>query len=67
MNCPHHCHIFKQPRSYRQLPLRLFEFGTVYCHERTGELNVVRGLTQDDAHIFCTSGQVEDEFERPSN
>ena len=66
MNCPHHAHIFKaQPRSYRQLPLRLFEFGTVYRHEQTGELNGmlrVRGLTQDDAHIFCTDDQVEDEF-----
>jgi threonyl-tRNA synthetase len=66
MNCPHHCHIFKaQPRSYRQLPLRLFEFGTVYRHEQTGELNGmlrVRGLTQDDAHIFCTADQVEHEF-----
>ncbi|MEM0925107.1 MAG: threonine--tRNA ligase [Planctomycetota bacterium] len=66
MNCPHHCHIFKaQPRSYRQLPLRLFEFGTVYRHEQTGELNGmlrVRGLTQDDAHIFCTEEQVEQEF-----
>jgi threonyl-tRNA synthetase len=66
MNCPHHCHIFKaQSRSYRQLPLRLFEFGTVYRHEQTGELNGmmrVRGLTQDDAHIFCTQDQVEEEF-----
>lgn len=66
MNCPHHCQIFRaQPRSYRQLPLRLFEFGTVYRHEQTGELNGmlrVRGLTQDDAHIFCTADQVEDEF-----
>ena len=66
MNCPHHCHIFKaQQRSYRQLPLRLFEFGTVYRHEQTGELNGmlrVRGLTQDDAHIFCTADQVEEEF-----
>ena len=66
MNCPHHCQIFKaQPRSYRQLPLRLFEFGTVYRHEQTGELNGmlrVRGLTQDDAHIFCTAEQVEAEF-----
>ena len=66
MNCPHHCQIFKaQPRSYRQLPLRLFEFGTVYRHEQTGELNGmlrVRGLTQDDAHIFCTAEQVEQEF-----
>ena len=66
MNCPHHCHIFKaQQRSYRQLPLRLFEFGTVYRHEQSGELNGmlrVRGLTQDDAHIFCTADQVEAEF-----
>ncbi|WDQ16828.1 threonine--tRNA ligase [Rhodopirellula sp. P2] len=66
MNCPHHCQIFgAQPRSYRQLPLRLFEFGTVYRHEQTGELNGmmrVRGLTQDDAHIFCTADQVEEEF-----
>jgi threonyl-tRNA synthetase len=66
MNCPHHCQIFKaQPRSYRQLPLRLMEFGTVYRHEQTGELNGmlrVRGLTQDDAHIFCTADQVESEF-----
>jgi threonyl-tRNA synthetase len=66
MNCPHHCQIFAaQPRSYRQLPLRLFEFGTVYRHEQTGELNGmlrVRGLTQDDAHIFCTGDQVEHEF-----
>ncbi|TWT86235.1 threonine--tRNA ligase [Neorhodopirellula pilleata] len=66
MNCPHHCQIFAaQPRSYRQLPLRLFEFGTVYRHEQTGELNGmmrVRGLTQDDAHIFCTADQVEQEF-----
>ena len=67
MNCPHHCQIFAaQQRSYRQLPLRLFEFGTVYRHEQTGELNGmlrVRGFTQDDAHIFCTSDQVEDEFQ----
>ena len=67
MNCPHHCQIFKaQPRSYRQLPLRLFEFGTVYRHEQTGELNGmlrVRGFTQDDAHIFCTADQVEAEFQ----
>jgi len=68
MNCPHHCHIYKaQPRSYRQLPLRLMEFGTVYRHEQTGELNGmlrVRGLTQDDAHIFCTDDQVEEEFRK---
>lgn len=67
MNCPHHCQIFAaQQRSYRQLPLRLFEFGSVYRHEQTGELNGmlrVRGFTQDDAHIFCTSDQVEDEFQ----
>ena len=67
MNCPHHCYIFKsQPRSYRQLPMRLFEFGTVYRHEQTGELNGmmrVRGLTQDDAHIFCTADQVRNEFQ----
>ena len=66
MNCPHHCQIFKATqRSYRQLPLRLFEFGTVYRHEQTGELNGllrVRGFTQDDAHIFCTADQVEEEF-----
>ncbi len=66
MNCPHHCMIFKSmPRSYKQLPLRLFEFGTVYRFEQTGELNGmlrVRGLTQDDAHLFCTSEQVEEEF-----
>ncbi len=66
MNCPHHAQIFKaQPRSYKQLPLRLMEFGTVYRFEQTGELNGmlrVRGLTQDDAHIFCTPEQVEEEF-----
>ncbi|MFO0921438.1 MAG: threonine--tRNA ligase [Pirellulales bacterium] len=66
MNCPHHAQIFKsQPRSYKQLPMRLFEFGTVYRFEQTGELNGmlrVRGLTQDDAHIFCTPDQVEEEF-----
>ncbi len=66
MNCPHHCEIYKsQPRSYRDLPVRLAEFGTVYRHEQTGELNGmlrVRGLTQDDAHLFCTAEQVEDEF-----
>ncbi len=66
MNCPHHAQIYKsQPRSYRDLPVRLAEFGTVYRHEQTGELNGmlrVRGLTQDDAHLFCTPEQVEDEF-----
>lgn len=68
MNCPHHCQIFKaQQRSYKQLPLRLMEFGTVYRYEQTGELNGmlrVRGLTQDDAHIFCTADQVEEEFRK---
>ncbi len=66
MNCPHHAQIYKaMPRSYKQLPLRLMEFGTVYRYEQTGELNGmlrVRGLTQDDAHIFCTADQVEEEF-----
>lgn len=66
MNCPHHCEIFKtKPRSYRDLPLRLAEFGTVYRYEQSGELHGltrVRGFTQDDAHIFCTSDQVEEEF-----
>ncbi|GIW96338.1 MAG: threonine--tRNA ligase [Pirellulaceae bacterium] len=66
MNCPHHIEIYRSaPRSYRDLPLRLFEFGTVYRHEQSGELNGmlrVRGLTQDDAHIFCTAEQVEEEF-----
>ncbi|WP_145086719.1 threonine--tRNA ligase [Aureliella helgolandensis] len=68
MNCPHHAQIFKaQPRSYKQLPLRFMEFGSVYRYEQTGELNGmlrVRGLTQDDAHIFCTQDQVEEEFRR---
>ncbi len=66
MNCPHHVQIYKsQQRSYRDLPVRLAEFGTVYRHEQSGELNGmlrVRGLTQDDAHQFCTPEQVEDEF-----
>lgn len=65
MNCPHHCEIFKaEPRSYRDLPLRLAEFGTVYRFEQTGELHGltrVRGFTQDDAHIFCTNDQVKQE------
>jgi threonyl-tRNA synthetase len=68
MNCPHHAMIFKSmPRSYKQLPLRLFEFGSVYRFEQTGELNGmlrVRGLTQDDAHLFCSSDQVEEEFRK---
>ncbi|RIV23474.1 threonine--tRNA ligase [Fibrisoma montanum] len=66
MNCPHHCEIYKtKPRSYRDLPLRLAEFGTVYRYEQSGELHGltrVRGFTQDDAHIFCRPDQVKDEF-----
>ena len=66
MNCPHHCEIFKAfPRSYRELPLRLAEFGTVYRYEQSGELHGltrVRGVTQDDAHIFCAPDQIKDEF-----
>ncbi|MCB0823896.1 MAG: threonine--tRNA ligase [Bacteroidales bacterium] len=66
MNCPHHCEIYKsRPVSYKDLPLRLAEFGTVYRYEQSGELHGltrVRGFTQDDAHIFCTPGQVKDEF-----
>lgn len=66
MNCPHHCEIYKAfPRSYKELPLRLAEFGTVYRYEQSGELHGltrVRGFTQDDAHIFCTPDQVKEEF-----
>ncbi len=66
MNCPHHIHIYKaEPRSYRDLPVRLAEFGSVYRYEQTGELNGmtrVRGFTQDDAHLFCTPEQVEAEL-----
>ncbi len=66
MNCPHHCEIFKaEPRSYKDLPLRFAEFGTVYRYEQSGELHGltrVRGFTQDDAHIFCTPDQVKTEF-----
>ena len=66
MNCPHHCEIYKAfPRSYRDLPLRLAEFGTVYRYEQSGELHGltrVRGFTQDDAHIFCRPEQIKDEF-----
>jgi threonyl-tRNA synthetase len=66
MNCPHHVMIYKsRPRSYRELPLRLAEFGTVYRFEQSGELSGmtrVRGFTQDDAHLFCTEDQVADEF-----
>jgi threonyl-tRNA synthetase len=66
MNCPHHCEIYKsKPRSYKDLPLRIAEFGTVYRYEQSGELHGltrVRGFTQDDAHIFCTPEQLKDEF-----
>ena len=68
MNCPHHCEIYKvRPRSYRELPVRLAEFGTVYRYEQSGELHGltrVRGFTQDDAHIFCRPDQVKDEFKK---
>ncbi|TAE00215.1 MAG: threonine--tRNA ligase [Bacteroidetes bacterium] len=68
MNCPHHCEIYKfKPRSYKELPLRLAEFGTVYRYEQSGELHGltrVRGFTQDDAHIFCRPEQVKEEFSR---
>ncbi len=68
MNCPHHCEIFKsQPRSYRDLPVRFAEFGTVYRYEQSGELHGltrVRGFTQDDAHLFCTPEQLKDEFKK---
>ncbi len=66
MNCPHHCEIYAcKPRSYRDLPLRLAEFGTVYRYEQSGELHGltrVRSFTQDDAHLFCTSDQIKEEF-----
>ena len=66
MNCPHHCEIYKnKPHSYKDLPIRYAEFGTVYRYEQSGELHGltrVRGFTQDDAHIFCTPDQVKDEF-----
>jgi len=66
MNCPHHCEIYRsKPRSYRDLPVRMAEFGTVYRYEQSGELHGltrVRGFTQDDAHIFCRPDQLEDEF-----
>jgi threonyl-tRNA synthetase len=68
MNCPHHCEIYKSsPRSYRDLPVRFAEFGTVYRYEQSGELHGltrVRGFTQDDAHIFCTPDQVKGEFQK---
>jgi threonyl-tRNA synthetase len=66
MNCPHHCEIYaSRPRSYKDLPLRFAEFGTVYRYEQSGELHGltrVRGFTQDDAHLFCRPEQVKDEF-----
>lgn len=66
MNCPHHCEIYKtKPHSYKELPIRYAEFGTVYRYEQSGELHGltrVRGFTQDDAHIFCTPDQVKSEF-----
>lgn len=66
MNCPHHCEIYAhRPHSYKELPLRIAEFGTVYRYEQSGELHGlsrVRGFTQDDAHIFCTEAQLKDEF-----
>jgi threonyl-tRNA synthetase len=66
MNCPHHCEIYKSsPRSYKDLPLRFAEFGTVYRYEQSGELHGltrVRGFTQDDAHLFCRPDQVKEEF-----
>ncbi|MBR4855217.1 MAG: threonine--tRNA ligase, partial [Bacteroidaceae bacterium] len=68
MNCPHHCEIFAwRPRSYKDLPLRLAEFGTVYRYEQSGELHGltrVRSFTQDDAHVYCRPDQVKDEFIR---
>ena len=68
MNCPHHCEIYRtKPRSYRDLPLRLAEFGTVYRYEQHGELHGltrVRSFTQDDAHLFCRDDQVKDEFKK---
>ena len=68
MNCPHHCEIYKSsPRSYKELPIRFAEFGTVYRYEQSGELHGltrVRGFTQDDAHIFCRPDQVKDEFKK---
>ncbi len=68
MNCPHHCEIFRSaPHSYRDLPLRYAEFGTVYRYEQSGELHGltrVRGFTQDDAHLFCRADQLQEEFEK---
>ena len=68
MNCPHHCEIYRSsPRSYKALPLRFAEFGTVYRYEQSGELHGltrVRGFTQDDAHLFCRPDQLQEEFEK---
>ena len=68
MNCPHHCEVYKfKPRSYKDLPLRFAEFGTVYRYEQSGELHGltrVRGFTQDDAHLFCTPDQLKEEFKK---
>ncbi|GJM60403.1 MULTISPECIES: threonine--tRNA ligase [Persicobacter] len=68
MNCPHHCEVYRsRPRSYKELPYRLAEFGTVYRYEQSGELHGltrVRGFTQDDAHIFCRPDQVKEEFKK---
>ncbi len=68
MNCPHHCEIYKvKPRSYKDLPIRFAEFGTVYRYEQSGELHGltrVRGFTQDDAHLFCRQDQLKDEFKK---
>lgn len=68
MNCPHHCEIYKfKPRSYKDLPIRYAEFGTVYRYEQSGELHGltrVRSFTQDDAHLFCTPDQLKDEFKK---
>lgn len=68
MNCPHHCEIYKtKPRSYKDLPVRYAEFGTVYRYEQSGELHGltrVRGFTQDDAHLFCRPDQVKEEFKK---
>jgi threonyl-tRNA synthetase len=68
MNCPHHCELYKtKPRSYKDLPVRFAEFGTVYRYEQSGELHGltrVRGFTQDDAHLFCRPDQVKEEFKK---
>lgn len=68
MNCPHHCKVYNvRPWSYKDLPKRYAEFGTVYRYEQSGELHGltrVRGFTQDDAHIFCTPDQLDEEFKK---